>query len=209
VLNDVAKIEDPASRLKMAERARRRLHQIIALARLVIDAVDVTQRARAETILRRRIGKAAGDDADIQQPSVGALGDAVPAGLHLRRDLQVVVADAVHPVPVGPPLGRGLEQAGQGGQSQEVDDREQHQREGLEGAAQRARHLGDQGQGDDGAGQGGHVQLEPGADLGVDHRPGRLQGEVLGGHGQQDRLPVAVAGRAVRGERLQLEPGAE
>ena len=55
------------------ERARRRLHQIIALARLVVDAVDVTQRARAETILRRRIGEAAGDDADIQQPSVGAL----------------------------------------------------------------------------------------------------------------------------------------
>ena len=55
------------------ERARGRLHQIIALARLVIDAVDVTERARAETILRRRIGEAAGDDADIQQPSVGAL----------------------------------------------------------------------------------------------------------------------------------------
>ena len=50
------------------KRAGRRLHQIIALTRLVIDAVDVTQRARAETILRRRIGEAAGDDADIQQP---------------------------------------------------------------------------------------------------------------------------------------------
>ena len=55
------------------ERARRRLHQIIPLARLVIDAVDVTKRARAETILRGRIGKAAGDDADIQQPSIRAL----------------------------------------------------------------------------------------------------------------------------------------
>ena len=54
------------------ERTRRRLHQIVAFARLVVDAVDVTERAGAETILCRRIGEAAGDDADIEQPSVGA-----------------------------------------------------------------------------------------------------------------------------------------
>jgi hypothetical protein len=71
--------------------------------------------------------------------------------------------------------------------------------------------LGDQGQSHQTAGQ--RPQVQRGAPVAVADRdrPGRLQGEVLGGQRQQDRLPVAVAarGRPVGAERLELQPGAE
>jgi hypothetical protein len=87
-----------------------------------------------------------------------------------------------------------------GHHAEEVRDREQDQGERAEGTAKLGQ-LRHQRQGDDHAGNGAQVLLQPGADLGVDHRPGGLQGEVLSGHELQDVLPVG-AGAGVLHDHL-------
>jgi len=105
-------------------------------------------------------------------------------------------------------LDRVVQHPDVGDQPQEEQGRQDGEDEHQEDVPE-AQLLGDQGQGHQAAGQRTQVQRGAAVAVADGDGPGRLQGEVLGGHGQQDRLPVAVAGRVVRGERLQLEPGAE
>ena len=72
-----------------------------------------------------------------------------------------------------------LDQARLGDEAHEGDNGQQHQGEGADHLLRLGQRR-DQRQGDDGAGDGAQVDAGPCADLGHGHRPGPLQGEVLG-----------------------------
>jgi hypothetical protein len=100
------------------ERAGRRLHQVIALARLVIDAIDDAERTGAETVLRRGIGEAARDGADIQQPAILALHlverAAVARGEDAHGRMRRDARRSGRRIDIADRLGTGLRAAGRG-----------------------------------------------------------------------------------------------
>jgi hypothetical protein len=122
-------------------------------------------------------------------------------------ELGVVVADPVDRPGVDDVLDRVVQHPHVGDQPQEQQGRQDGEDEHQEDVPE-PQLLGDQGQGHQTARQRPQVQRAAAVAVADGDGPGRLEGEVLGGQGQQDGLPVTVAGRGrpVRAEGLELEP---
>jgi hypothetical protein len=160
------------------------------------EAVDDRDRARhgeqelGPGVPDVHVGQGAADVVASRQQEVVGLGGV---------DLGVVVPDPVDRPGVDDVLDRALQHPDVGDQPEEEHRRQDGQGDHEEDLAQRG-PLGDQGEGDQGAGQRPDVQGGAAVALVDGDGAGRLEGEVLGGEGLHERLLLLrLAGR---GDRL-------